>query len=326
MENLPNLLIVDDSNDQLTYFDTVLRKLKVNLIKADSGLAALEKTRGLELALAIIDVRMPVMNGYELALKMQEERSGEKVPIIFLTASHVNEVQVFEGYSTGAVDYIFKPLNISILLCKVNVFLDLFNQKQTILGHVAKLRDYTDELKMANVAIKKNEEKYRMLFNANNDSISIFTIGPNGNPSDFIESNDAATELFGYTKEELMLLNYKDLEEKIPEKITKYRLETLRSNGRVDFETIIKNKEGNIRNLEVKMILINYQDQPAIMNISRDITERKRAEITLKKKSDELAHFNKLMVGREVKMIELKKEINVFLKKAGEKEKYIIHK
>ncbi len=76
---------------------------------------------------------MPKMNGYELALKMNEERSGVKVPIIFITASYVNEMQVFKGYDSGAVDYLFKPVDNQILLCKVNVFLDLFNQKQTII-------------------------------------------------------------------------------------------------------------------------------------------------------------------------------------------------
>jgi two-component system, NarL family, sensor histidine kinase UhpB len=141
MNYLPNLLIVDDTRENLAFLEVVIRKIKVNLIQALSGPEALEKTRGIELALAIIDVRMPEMNGYELALKMNEERSGDKVPVIFLTANNSNEMDVVKGYSTGAADYLFKPVHNHILLSKINVFIDLFNQKQTIIRDAALLKE-----------------------------------------------------------------------------------------------------------------------------------------------------------------------------------------
>jgi len=145
MNQLPNLLIVDDTEDNLFLLEAVIRKIKVNLIKANSGMEALEKTRETELALAIIDVRMPVMDGYELARKMNEDRLDSKVPIIFLTANDENDV--LEGYDSGAVDYMFKPLQAKILLSKINVFLDLFNQKQTIVRNARLLKESSDELK-----------------------------------------------------------------------------------------------------------------------------------------------------------------------------------
>lgn len=126
LKSLPNLLIVQDDIVSIKNFEIILRKLKVNLVIAESGFDALEKTRGLELALAIIDVQIPKMNGYELALKLNEERSGMTVPIIFITTSNINRIQVIKRYSSGAVDYHFKPVDNQILLCKVNVFLDLF--------------------------------------------------------------------------------------------------------------------------------------------------------------------------------------------------------
>ena len=107
----PNLLVVDDSNQNLFLLESIIGILDVNLIQALSGFEALEKTEGVELALAIIDVQMPVMNGHQLARKLNEKRAGEKVPIIFLTASHKNEMQIVEGYESGAVDYIFKPID-----------------------------------------------------------------------------------------------------------------------------------------------------------------------------------------------------------------------
>ncbi|MCX6236993.1 MAG: response regulator [Bacteroidia bacterium] len=161
MKHLPNLLIVDDTEINLTILESIIKKIKVNLIKAESGSEALQKTQGIELALAIIDVRMPGMNGYELALKMNEERSDDKVPIIFLTANYINEMEVFKGYDTGAVDYISKPIHNHILISKINVFLDLFNQKQTIIRDVALLKESADELTMANTALKKSEEKLK---------------------------------------------------------------------------------------------------------------------------------------------------------------------
>ena len=80
IEHLPNLLIVDDSRENLALLATITKRIRVNLIESLSGGEALEKTQGVQLALAIIDVQMPGMNGYELAMKLNDERSGDKVP------------------------------------------------------------------------------------------------------------------------------------------------------------------------------------------------------------------------------------------------------
>jgi signal transduction histidine kinase len=143
----PTILIVDDNQENLVYLKYVTIKLNVNIIEAFSGYEALEKTMGRGLALAIIDVQMPGMNGYELALKLNEARSDDKVPVIFLTANHVNELEEFKGYSSGAVDYIFKPVTSHILLSKIRVFLNLFEQKQIIVRNAELLKVTADELK-----------------------------------------------------------------------------------------------------------------------------------------------------------------------------------
>jgi signal transduction histidine kinase len=161
VKQLPNLLIVDDIEVNLIILESVIKRIKVNLIKAISGQEALEKTNGMELALAIIDVRMPGMNGYELAIKMNEERSGDKVPIIFLTANYINEIEVFKGYDIGAVDYISKPVHNHILLSKINVFLDLFDQKQTIIRDIELLKKSSRELTVANSALKISGDKLK---------------------------------------------------------------------------------------------------------------------------------------------------------------------
>lgn len=144
MNQLPNLLIVDDMPENLFLLETVLRKMNVNLIKATNGIEALEKIGKIDLALAIIDVRMPMLNGLELARKINQDRPESKVPIIFLTANFDRDS--IEGYESGAVDYIYKPLQSRILLSKVEVFLDLHNQKQKILADSELLKKSSHEL------------------------------------------------------------------------------------------------------------------------------------------------------------------------------------
>ena len=156
MNHLPIILIVDDTEENLLYLELVIQKINVNIIRALSGYEALEKTQGIELALAIIDVRMPGMNGYELAVKINKERPEEKVPIIFMTANYFSEAELSKGYNSGAVDYIFKQFDRNNLLSKIGVFIDLFNQKQTILYNARLLKSSADDLSNANEALRKS--------------------------------------------------------------------------------------------------------------------------------------------------------------------------
>ncbi|MCF8347511.1 MAG: response regulator, partial [Bacteroidales bacterium] len=130
MKDLPNILIVDDIEENLLLIENHLKGLDINLIQALTGFEALEKITGIELALAILDVQMPLMDGFELAGKLVQQQVGDRAPIIFITANYVNEIDLTQGYGAGAVDYIIKPIKKYILLSKVRVFLDLFGQKQ----------------------------------------------------------------------------------------------------------------------------------------------------------------------------------------------------
>lgn len=148
MSILPNILIVDDNETNLFYLEIILHSIPAKLIRAKGGLEALEATRDTELSLAIIDVQMPSMNGYELAQRLME-RSEQKIPIIFLTAAYPEDVKVQEGYEAGAVDYIIKPLNKKILVSKINIFLELYWQKQRLIQNTEKLIKSEKELRKA---------------------------------------------------------------------------------------------------------------------------------------------------------------------------------
>lgn len=150
MSHLPNLLIVDDIKENVVLLKELVGNLNINLIQANSGFEALEKTRGIELALALIDVWMPEMNGYELAAKINEDRQENIVPIMFITANMMSESELIKGYSSGAVDYIFKPINRTILLSKIKIFLTLFNNKQTISRYATERKIAEEDLRSTN--------------------------------------------------------------------------------------------------------------------------------------------------------------------------------
>jgi signal transduction histidine kinase len=156
MRVLPNILIVDDIPSNLTYLKIILKGIEANLIEAESGMEALKKTEGVLLSLAILDVQMAGMNGYELAVKLNESRSTDSVPIIFLTAAFPNNEQILTGYESGAVDYIIKPLNRKILTSKVNIFLQLFLQKQLIV-------ESHEELQRSELELQKAKEQLELL-------------------------------------------------------------------------------------------------------------------------------------------------------------------
>jgi len=161
MMPLPNILIVDDSEDNLFLLVAILQEFEINLIQALSGAEALEKTKGVKLALAIVDVQMPEMNGYELSLKLKDEHSEENVPVIFLTAKYASELDVFKGYDTGAVDFIQKPVSNFILQSKIKVFIDLYNQKHTILTNAELLKESANKLARLNASLELKEDELK---------------------------------------------------------------------------------------------------------------------------------------------------------------------
>ena len=284
MKHWPAILVVDDSEENLIYLENVLKKTKVNLILALSGFEALEKSREIELALAIIDVNMPEMNGYELVLKMHEERMEVMVPVIFLTASHVNEIQVFKGYGTGAVDYLFKPIDNKILLSKVNVFLDLFNQKQTIATTAALLKKSADELTIANKALKKSEEKYRSYIDHAPDGV--FVADEAGR---YIEVNEAACRITGYSKDELLKMSVRDVlpEESLEDGLAHFR--KVVQTGESKIEMLFKHKDGTKRWWTVESIKLS---ETRYLGFTKDVTLRKEMEEKIQISNAELEMQN----------------------------------
>ncbi len=173
MQPLPNILIVDDNSTNILYLEIILRNIKANLIKALSGPEALTLSQGVDLSLAILDVQMPVMNGYELAILLNEDRVENKVPIIFLTANFPESSRILEGYKAGAVDYIIKPVNEIILTSKIKVFLELYWQKSRVVENTEKLIASEAELLEAKKQLEQMNEYLIMAIEQERTSISL---------------------------------------------------------------------------------------------------------------------------------------------------------
>lgn len=303
MNQLPNILIVDDIEDNLILLEAVLSNINVHVIKAQSGADALEKARGIELALAIVDVMMPGLDGYSLTVKLNEERTGEKVPVIFLTAAFYSEDEVFKGYSSGAVDYIFKPVNKTILLSKVNVFLDLYNQKKIVKKDAALLKSSAVQLAWANAALKESEEKYRNYIDHAPDGV--FVADEDGR---YIEVNMAACRITGYSKDELLKMSVIDLlpEETVEEGMHQFR--NLLETGSIKTDLMFKTKQGLRRWWTLEAI---RYDETRIICFAKDITDRKHTEDELKNSLEQLHQLTKhIEKVREDERIAISRELH----------------
>ena len=131
-EDPVSILIVDDQPKNLTVLEGLLEQPGVQLVRATSGNDALRCLLKQEVALVLLDVEMPGMDGYEVAQLMRAREQTRLIPIIFVTAGDRSEERTFRGYEAGAVDFLYKPINSHTLTHKVNVFLELFRKTRQL--------------------------------------------------------------------------------------------------------------------------------------------------------------------------------------------------
>lgn len=134
-------LLVDDLEENLLALSALLRREDVEILEARSGAAALELLLAHDVALAFLDVQMPDMDGFELAELMRGSDRTRHVPIIFVTAGVRDQYRLFKGYDTGAVDFLYKPIDPHILKSKADVFFQLYRQKQQLARQLEELSE-----------------------------------------------------------------------------------------------------------------------------------------------------------------------------------------
>jgi two-component system sensor histidine kinase/response regulator len=138
-------LIVDDLEANLLPLAALLRRDDVEVITAQSGVEALHLLLENDVALALIDVQMPGMDGFELAELIRATERTRHVPLIFVSAGERHERRVFKGYESGAVDFLYKPVDAHVLLSKADVFFQLYRQRHQ-LAH--ELREKSEALRL----------------------------------------------------------------------------------------------------------------------------------------------------------------------------------
>lgn len=141
----PKLLIVDDRLENLIAIETILQNIDAEMIRAHSGNEALKLALDNDIALILLDVQMPGMDGFETVKLMKQVKKTKYVPVIFISAIYSEDIYKIKGVEAGGVDFIIKPIIPSILIGKVNIFLEIYTQR----------KDLEQEIELRQIADKK---------------------------------------------------------------------------------------------------------------------------------------------------------------------------
>jgi CheY-like chemotaxis protein len=143
------VLIVDDRPENLLTLEGILENDDLIILKANSGNEALSIMLENNIALVLMDVQMPGMDGFEVAEIMRSSERTKHIPIIFVTAISKQRQHIFKGYESGAVDYLYKPLDLEILQSKIKAFIDFFQHKNALEETTRKLEKTVAELNLS---------------------------------------------------------------------------------------------------------------------------------------------------------------------------------
>jgi len=161
-----NILLVDDQPAKLLGYEAILQDLNENLIKAHSGREALEYLLHGNVAVVLVDVCMPELDGFELADMIRQHPRCQKTAIIFVSGIHMSDLDRLKGYDFGAVDYVSVPVVPEILRARVSVFIDLYRKTRELeeFNRELELRvaERTRELSSSNAQLRVSEERLRL--------------------------------------------------------------------------------------------------------------------------------------------------------------------
>jgi signal transduction histidine kinase len=154
-----NVLLVDDQPARLLTYESILSELGQNLVRAGSGIEALEKLMKDEFAVVLLDVSMPDMDGFEAATLIHQHPRFERTPIIFVTGVHVSELDRLKGYKVGAVDYVSIPVVPEILRSKVAVLIELYTKRRELQVLNRTLAQANERLAEANTTLQAEKTR-----------------------------------------------------------------------------------------------------------------------------------------------------------------------
>ena len=303
------ILLVDDQPAKLLIYEVILQELGETLVKASSGREALDHLLKGDVAVVLMDVSMPEIDGFELADMIRQHPRFQKTPIIFVSAVHLTDVDRIRGYQSGAVDYISVPVIPDVLRAKVSVFAELHRKTR-------QLKDLNRELE---ARVAQRSEELRVLNGQLQERVaeleSIMRVLPIGvaiahdASCEQITGNAALTEMLGAKAGENLAKNFRAT--------GKYRLY---DNGRlVDAEELPIHKSVRLRKsigmteLEIRTgedtpVSVLASASPLFDEVGKirgavgvffDATERKRMEDTLRERAELLDLASEAIMVRD---------------------------
>ncbi|MCA1993321.1 MAG: response regulator [Coleofasciculus sp. S288] len=268
-EEKVNVLLVDDHPENLLALEAILGSLGQNLVRANSGAEALRCLLQQDFAVILLDVHMPEMDGFETATLIRNRERSRFTPIIFLTAFSKSEKLMFKGYSLGAVDYLFKPIEPEILLSKVSVFVELFKK-------TAEVKRQATQLAAVNAELRESEERFRSLSACS--PVGIFLTDVEGRCT---YTNPRCQGICGLTFEESLgdgWLRYVHQDDR--DRVLKDWLAWTLTNCEYSNEFRFHTSDGLVRYVQVRTSPMFSAQGKLIGHVGtiEDITERKEAE------------------------------------------------
>ncbi len=291
------ILLVDDNTFYLSLLKTVLKEVEAEIYLASSGKEALGLISKNDFALAILDIQMPEMDGFELAYQIRNLQGRDLIPIIFLTAYFSDDIQMFKGYDNGAIDYLSKPVNRSIFLSKVRIFLELDQQKRNLILSKNSIQESKLELEKSKNEIELQNKNLRKAQQETEESrrkyIKLYDFAPSGyftiNREGMIfEINLRGANLLESEHNRLINSNFKEFI--APENtddfdnFTRLVFDKKQNSG---CELKLRQKRGNSIYVFLEGALTDEKSKCLLSMV--DITDRKEAQIALTA-SEELYH------------------------------------
>jgi len=186
-----NILLVDDRPDKLLALEAIVAELNENILKANSGAEALRLLLKHDVAVILLDVNMPIMDGFETASLIRQRKNLEHTPIIFITGINFNENHISHGYSIGAADYICTPVVPEILKTKIAVFIELYRSREQVRKQ-GQLLVEAAERRAADVELRLQDLLNRL-------DLGVFSCTPEGK---LIEANPAFFRILGIARQD----------------------------------------------------------------------------------------------------------------------------
>ena len=297
------ILLVDDAPDKLLALEAALSDLGQTIVKAESGSEALRLVLKREFAVILLDINMPGMDGFETASLIRQRRSSSHTPIIFVTSFSTGDIEVYRGYSLGAVDYLFTPVTPEVLRSKVSVFVELAKKNREIQRQAAALRHAEEErlqrkLDEANARIEWETRRNHFF------RLSIELLAIANYEGIFTQTNPTWQKTLGYAENELHGQRLQDFihpeDRAATEAIIAKILDAATPNY---FEGRFRAQDGTYRWLG--WTIAPFAAEGLLYVFARDITERRERE-------NEIQRLNADLEQRSLSLQMLNQELESF--------------